>query len=189
MPEDALLKAIEEDASVQAARIIEEAEDAAREIAFSVEREVSDLKDARLKALSVEMERKKASAVNSARTVARGKSLEVREALIEGAFEEARKRLEGLPKEKRLGLIAKLYEELKNDWARRSNEKPVILVNPSDAGSIKDGWGEVKADPGISLGVRFVSKDGEIVFDNTIDARLKKARKALVPMIDAMLFG
>lgn len=189
MPEDALLKAIEEDASVQAARIIEEAEGAARETAGSVEREVSSLKDARLGSLSVETEKKKASTINSARTIARGKSLAVREALIEDIFIEAQRRLEGLPKEKRSTLVSRLYEELKADWSLRSDERPVILVNPTEAGAIKDGWGEVKADPGVPLGVRFVSKDGEIVFDNTIEARLKKARRALVPLIDEMLFG
>ncbi len=188
MPEDALLKAIEEDASVQAARIIDEAEDAARQTSFAVEREVSDFKDARLRSLAVELEKKKASEVNSARTFARGLSLKVREGLIEKVFEETLKRLEGLPGEKREALVARLYEELKNDWARRSVERPLILVNPSDAGAIKDGWGAVMGDSSVSLGVIFVSTDKKIVFDNTIESRLKRAQRALLPRIDAMLF-
>lgn len=187
MPEDGLLKAIEEDAAVQAERIIDEAEGAARETAFAAEREVSRLKEERLGALSVELEKRRASALNAARTSARGLSLDVREGLIENIFEEAQKRLEGLPGKKREALVARLYEELKGDWSSRIAEAPTILVSPSEAGAIK-GWGEVKADLGVALGVRFVSTDKKVVFDNTIESRLKRARRTLVPIIDEMLF-
>ncbi len=188
MAQDALLKAIEEDAYAQTDRIVSEAEEAAKSIVEDARNEVRKLREERLKSLALSMERRKASTINGARTRANGLKLSVRHEIIEGVLKEAEQSFRGLPNEEYSRLINNLYGELKNDWPFEAGNA-IALVNPNDAGLIKDGFAQVKPDAGVTLGVVFTSKDGRIRFENTVRSRIQKARSSLLTAINKTVFG
>src|SRR5574337_148398 len=135
MAQEALLKAIEEDARAQTSRIVSEAEEAARTIIEDAEGEVKRIRDERLKSLVLSMERQKASAVNNARTRANGLQLSVRHGIIEEVIKEAEERFAKLPKEDYSVLLKRFYGELKDIWPTEAGGF-TALVNPSDANLI-----------------------------------------------------
>ncbi|MBI5643069.1 MAG: hypothetical protein HY954_06310 [Deltaproteobacteria bacterium] len=190
MPEGALLKAIEEDAYVQSARIIQEAEEAARELTELAGKEAASLREERLKAQSDSFERKRASAINGARTRMNGLRLKLRQEFIEGIFKGVTGKFKSLPKKEHDQLIKRLYEELKRDWLRdKGDQRPVVHISPSDLSAVKDDWALFSPDGGVSLGVVFTSKDGRIRYGNTIESRLRRAERTLTAAVDKILFG
>lgn len=186
MAQEALLKAIEEDARAQTSRIVSEAEEAARTIVEDAEGEVRKVRDERLKSRALSMERQKASAVNNARTRANGLNLSVRHGIIEEVIKETEERFGKMPKDEYSALLNRFYGELKDSWPTEAGGY-TVLVNPSDANLIEGA--DLRPDPGISLGVAFVSKDGRVRFENTVGSRLQKARPRLVTVINGMIMG
>lgn len=190
MPQEALLNILEEDARNQSARMLEDAEAAAKEIVAESEREVLAAREERVKDLSDSLEKKKAALVNSARTRAEGLKLKARRELIDDVFSEAVKSLNGLPGDRYEEFLGRLFGELKAEWAKdRGKEKPVALVNPADMGIIKDHEIEFKPDPKIEAGVVFVSADNRLRYENTVPSRVARIRADLLPNINKMLFG
>ncbi|MBI5491703.1 MAG: hypothetical protein HY893_02095 [Deltaproteobacteria bacterium] len=187
MAQEALLKAIEEDAYAQTGRIVSEAEEAAKSIIEDAEKDVLRVRDERLKSLALSMERRKASSLNNARIQANGLKLSVRHGIIEEVLKEAVDSFGKLPAEDYSRLVNRLYDELKSNWPPEAG-RPTVLVNPSDAGLIKAG-ADLMPDAGVSLGVVFTSKDGRVRFDNTVRSRIQKARASLVTMINGMITG
>lgn len=190
MPQEALLNILEEDARNQSARMLEDAEAAAKEIVAESEREVLAAREERVKDLSDSLEKKKAALVNSARTRAEGLKLKARRELIDDVFSEAVKSLNGLPKDRYEEFLGMLFSELKAEWAKdRGKEKPIALVNPADMGIIKDHEIELKPDPKIEAGLVFVSADNRLRYENTVSSRVARIRADLLPNINKMLFG
>ena len=166
MAQDPLIAALEEDARGQAARIIEEAEEARERLGKT-----------------------RAAAVNGARTRAAGLKLAVRQELIQRAIDEAAKRFFSLNGEERSRLVARLYAELEREWARaRSYEPPVVRVNPADLKLIEAGGAVVLPDESVAAGVVFTSADGRVRFENTVSSRMERAKKKMIPAINEMLF-
>lgn len=188
MAEDTLIGALEDDARAQAARMLEEARQAADAILKEAFLEAERERDERTAALEQRVRGEKAAMLNGARTRASGKKLAVRHELMDRALREAEKRFSGLPLDEYERLIGQLFSELKREWEKeRPGDEPVVLVNPADAGFLKTSF-EVRPDEGVRLGVVFVSKDSRIRFDNTIPARIDKGRAVMVPAVNEMLF-
>jgi len=190
MAQDALLKAIEEDARAQAERIIEESEEAARGIVKDAEDEVSGIRAERLAALAQRLERRKASLLNGARINTGALKLRARLDVIERVLALTEERARGTTREEYGTLLNRFYEELEKKWLEEAEtEPPIVLVNPEDAGLL-DGRGvEIKPDPGVSIGVVFTSRDGRKRYENTVSSRIRKARGEMVMEIDRLIFG
>jgi len=190
MPEDALIIAIEQDAELQCKRLLHEAQEAAEEMMKAAGDQVSRDSRARAASLSSALERKAASAVNTARTRGAGRLLTVRSEMAEEVLRRVEQGFKDLPREQYGALINRFYSELKADWFEAHEPSAhLVLLNPADMGLIKDPEAEFKADEGVSLGVVFVSKDGRLRYENTVSSRIWKGRDALLPMVDGILTG
>ena len=191
MAQEALLKAIEEDARAQCERIVEEAEGLARAVTGEAEEEVLTLRTEGLKSLSERMERRRASLVNRARIRSRALTLRARLDIMEVVLEEAVKRIMGLPREKYRELLVRLYAELERVWEAEGGGKdtPVVLASPEDAAFLRETGREARPDPGVSLGVVFTTGDGRKRYENTVPARMKKAREMIVAGLDRLIFS
>lgn len=189
MAQDALLKALEEDAREQCKRILADAEEKARDIIREAEKEALRIKEEGLKALREILEKQRASLLNNARILMGGLKLEVRREVAEDVLNRVINAIEGLPKDRYAILLDRLYKELKSDWEKNMKDKPVVHINPGDAGLLKDPEAVFSPDPDVKLGVLFTSGDGRVRYENTIPARIKKYRSQLAADIDRIVFG
>lgn len=189
MAQDALIKAIEEDANAQCERILKEARHAADEIVRRAEEEALRAREEGVRGANSAVQRKRSSLVNKARTQAASVKIEARQEAIEEVFNETVKRFKEMPLDAYSIILNRLYEELCAVWPVLDAGPPVALVNPRDAGLLGRYGVELSPDPQVSLGVVFISRDGRCRFDNTIDARIKKAKKRLTPELNKILFG
>lgn len=188
MAEDTLIAALEEDARAQASRILEDAREAGEAVLREAREQVSREREAAALELEVQLKGQRAALLNAARTRASGGKLSVRRGLMERALIEAEKRFASTAKEEYRRLLNQLFSELAAEWAKqRPGESPVVLVNPADIGLLETSF-TLKADEGVSLGVVFSSIDGTVRFENTIAARLSRAKAVMVPAINEMLF-
>lgn len=188
MAEDTLIAAIEEDARDQARRILEDARQAAGAMLEEAAAEAAREKEERVRALERRLAGQRAAFLNDARMRASGERLAVRRSLMDRAVEEAEKRFAGLSGDGYAPFVRQLYGELNGEWEnRRPGESPVVLVNPADKGLLDSGI-KVVGDDGVRLGVVFVSPDGAVRFENTVAARLERARSAMEPAMNEMLF-
>lgn len=188
MAEDTLISALEEDARAQAARIIEEAREAAEAALRDAGEQIDREREARVAELEAALMGQRAAMLNAARTRASGARLAVRHSLIERALEEAGAKFLSMPKDEYRRLLMGLFSELKADWERgRPGEAPVVFVNPADAGLIETSY-TIKGGESVKLGVVFASEDGTVRFENSIPGRLSRAKAVMVPAMNEMLF-
>jgi vacuolar-type H+-ATPase subunit E/Vma4 len=192
MAHEQLIKALEEETRRETERIIGEAEADADAIVREAEEDAEKGRLERLESLKKELDKERAAAINRARANARGRLLAERRKIIEGVFQKAQKKFQGLSKADYGELIKCLYKELKKDWqadnASKGN-KPRVHINPSDTDLIKDPEVEFVPDDSVFLGVVFVSKDGRVRAENSFSSRLKKVRAGLIPELNRVLFG
>jgi vacuolar-type H+-ATPase subunit E/Vma4 len=188
MAEGTLITALEEDARAQAERIIIDAREAAEAVMREASAEVSRERETAALELEARLKGQRAALLNTARTRASAGKLSVRHALMERALTEAGKRFSSTGKEEYRILLNQLFSELKTEWEKgRPGETPVVLVNPADIGLLETAF-TLKADEGVALGAVFTSADGTVRFENTIAARLFRAKAVMVPAINEMLF-
>lgn len=184
---DALLKAVEEDARREAERIIKEAEYAASSIIRCALDEAGELKSRRLSSLDDALKRKRASMTEGARIRAKGEMLKARRETVESATLTALERIKGLSGREYSMLLRRLYDELKASWDESREGAPKVLTNPRDTGILKEFGVEAAPDPAISLGVAFVSGDGLVTLENTVYSRMEKVLSVLSTGIDRIL--
>jgi vacuolar-type H+-ATPase subunit E/Vma4 len=192
MTQDALLKAIEDDALAEKAVLLKEAEEAVSAIMQQARAESTAWKEKRIALVKVSLANKKAGLLGAARVRANALKLRLRRSLAKEVLEEAAKLLEASQKGERQTLINRFYNELKAEWVKAGlapGDTPTALVNPLDVGLIKADGNELKGDGGIGFGVVFISKDGKTRFENTINGRMKRAAKALEVEVDSILFN
>ncbi len=189
MAQNALLKALEDDARAQALNIIKEAEDAAAVVVAQAEKEAGEALQARLTAMSGEFERRKAAEINFAKTRTQTALLSVRCALIAGAFSKAAEAVRKLPGYEYAELLNRLLAEAMEVWAAHGNaSRPVVLAAPEDAGLIAGAGAEIKPNGRVSLGVMLQSNDGRVEYENTVGSRLNLVRPEMMPILDRILF-
>lgn len=192
MTQDALLKAIEDDALAEKAVLLKEAEEAVSAIMQQARAESAAWKEKRMALVKDSLAKKKAGLTGTARVRAGALKLSLRRKLAEEVLRETAKLLEAAQKSERETLINRFYNELKAEWVKAGlarGDMPTALVNPLDVGLIKADGIELKGDDGIGFGVVFISKDGKTRFENTISGRMKRAAKALEVELDRILFN
>lgn len=188
MSENTLINALEEEALSQVGRILEEARSAAASVLSDSNAEVSSERDRRSRELDSAMKAQRAALLNSAAIRASGAGLAVRRGLIEKALDEAVKRFSSMPKEEYRKFLNQLFSELKAEWEKhRPGDVPVALLNPADIGLVETDL-ELRADESVSLGVVLSTVDGLVRFENTLASRVSKAKAAMTPAINEMLF-
>ncbi len=188
MPKETLLRALEQDAAAKCEEIISEAEAAAREVVEAAERDAEAEREKRLSAVREKMDRLHTSSVNAARVKANARMLGIRHELIDMVLGRVVEHFKGMHKDEYAGVLGILYDEVIRDVACHG-ESPVVYAHPDDIAHLPSAKAEPRADQGISLGVVLSDSDGRVVARNTVEERIKKARKALVPVLDRMLFA
>ncbi|MFQ5464684.1 MAG: V-type ATP synthase subunit E [Thermodesulfobacteriota bacterium] len=189
MPKDSLLQVLEEDASAQCAMITAEAEAEAEEVIASAAKEAGETRLGRISALERTLARQRTSALNAARTRANSARLKVRHDLIEEVLSAAVERFRKIPEKEYSALVNRLYHEALDEVHHRAGVRPVVYVNPADAGLLDAEEADIKTDECVSLGVVVTDPAGRLRSENTLAGRLQRARKHLVPLIDGILFG
>lgn len=189
MPKDALLKALEDEADAQCSLIVAEAEEEAERVTASAEKEAEEARRKRITALRRTMERERTSDLNAARTRVNSARLKVRHDLIEEVMKEAVERFRKLPGKEYSALLNRLYHEALDEVHHKTGVRPLVHVNPADAGLLDTDEADLKPDESVSLGVVITDPAGRLRSENTLGARLERARKSLVPLIDGILFG
>lgn len=190
MGQDQLIKAVEEESRRESARIVKEAEAEAGEIISEAKKAVEKERLERLEGFRKELEKERIGVVNRSRAGARSRLLAERSGLIEEIFSEVVNRVEDLPQKKRLELVQSFYDEVKKTWqedGENPGDKPRVHINPADLDLIKDPEVEFVPDAQVSLGVVFVSGDARLRAENTLSARLNRARGGLVPQLNRIL--
>ena len=189
MAEETLLKTLEEDARGQAAGILRDAGERAREIIDGAEREAALFREARLRELEATLEKERSALINSARVRAVGALIEVRRNGIDSVLESTVESFRTLPGAEYSRLLERLCSILEKDLRSEGETRPVLRVNPSDIGRLGNGDVEFAADPEVTLGAAFVSSDGKVRKELTIPSIIRKKRRALETRIDKALFG
>ncbi|MCC6501575.1 MAG: V-type ATP synthase subunit E [Deltaproteobacteria bacterium] len=188
MSEDTLITALEEEAFSQAERILEEARASAEGILSDVRAEVSRERERRSAEVDAEMKAHRAALLNAASIRAAGAVLSVRHSLIEEAMAEAVKKFSSMHKDEYGKFLNQLFSEVKAEWEKhRPLDEPVALVAPSDIGLIETA-AQLKADESVSSGVVMTTLDGSVRFENTVEGRLARAKAAMMPAMNEMLF-
>ncbi|MBI5887737.1 MAG: hypothetical protein HZB82_03385 [Deltaproteobacteria bacterium] len=186
---DALLKAIEEDAFAESERLVKEAVDAASAIAGEAEAEVKAEREERLGALYQGFERRRASAVNNARIRVNAQKLMARREAVEEVLSGLLTDVGRMPDAEYAALLTLLFKELERAWKEGSASEPVVLAGAREAGLLAKAGIAAGIDPAVSLGVVFKSKDGRLRFENTIHSRIEKAGSVLVMELNRHIFG
>lgn len=189
MPQQALLKALEEDARTQSGNIINSAKEAADAILSRAAEETESLRARRIEELGATLARKRASMVNSARTRANAEKLKVRHELIEQVFSAALESAGSIDGDEYARVVNALVEELAAAFDNASCSGARILVDPGYTGRVNIPGLEVEADGSVGLGAVIISSDGRLVCENTVASRLEKAKNELMPVVDKLLFG
>lgn len=186
---DALLKAIEEDAFAESERLIKDAGDAAFAIAGEAGAEAASERRERLDALYQGFEKRRASAVNNAHIRVNAQKLMVRREAVEEVLRGVPAVVERMPDADYAAFLTRLFKELERAWKESFAGEPVILAGAREAGLLSKAGIAVQSDPTISPGVVFVSKDGRIRFENTVHSRIEKAGSKLVMELNRTIFG
>jgi len=186
---DALLKAIEEEAFAESERLVKEAVDAASAIVGEVEAEVGAEREERVGALYQGFEKRRASAVNNARIRVSAIKLTARREVVEGVLSGLVAAAGRMPDGEYAALLVRLFKELERAWKESSGEEPRVLAGAREAGLLAKAGIAVEIDPAVSLGVVFKSKDGRMRFENTIHSRIEKAGSGLVMELNRIIFG
>lgn len=189
MAQDALLKALEDDARAQAEKVVSQAEREAAVIVEAAEAEVESLKSERIKGLEDKLVRERTRKVNSARTRAGAVKLKIRHKLVEEVFDSALEHFKALPREEYSRLVKRLFHEACHGLHCGADEKYVVRVNPADVELVDDERARVEPDEHVSLGVVVIAGDGRVRSENTLRSRLERGRKTLLPMVDKILLG
>lgn len=186
---NALLKAIEEDAFAESGRLVKEAEGAAAAIVGEAEREVAAEREERLGALYQGFEKRRASAVNNARIRVNAIKLMARREVVEGALSGLLTEAGRMPDAEYAALLMRFFKELERAWKQSSASEPRVLAGAREAGLLAKAGIAAEIDPAVSLGVVFKSKDGRLRFENTIHSRIEKAGSVLVMELNRHIFG
>lgn len=186
---DALLKAIEEDAFAESERLVKDASDAASAIIGEAEAEVAAERKERFDALYQGFEGRRASAVNNARIRVNATKLQARRGVIEGVLSGLTAAVERMPDDEYAALLTGLYKELERAWRQDPDEGPVVTAGGREARLLAKAGITVKESPAVALGVAFESKDGRVRFENSIHSRIEKAGSQLVMELNKTIFG
>lgn len=188
MPKETLLRALEEDARARCEEIISEAERSASEMVETAERNAGEVREKRLAEVRLKMDRLHTSSVNAARVRANARMLRVRHDLIDSVLGSVVERFRGMDTREYAGVLGILYDEVIREVACHG-ENPVVYVHPDDLEHLSCSEAEARADHGVELGVVLSDESGRVTARNTVEERIKRARKVLVPRLDSLLFS
>jgi len=192
MESQGLLEALAKEAQEERQTLLAQAQAEAQEIIEKAHKEARELKGQRMTAAKSEVSSERLRILGGASLKAADLILRTKEMSLAKAFEEAKaelvKRFEGKEGAKNLAALA---EEALSDL-----EEPFILeVHPKDT-STAQGYvrerklrAEVKGNPALQHGVRFLSGDGKLVILNTLSSRLERAGTSLRVEIGKLLFS
>jgi V/A-type H+-transporting ATPase subunit E len=130
--------------------------------------------------------------LTEAKLQVRKQVIKAKEDSIEDAFKKAGENLRGLRKTVK---YEKIMEDLITEVVDHCPSDAVIRVDPADKAltqKIIDREGlkwEIKTDITCSGGLKAVSADGRVCFDNTFESRLDKAKQFIRPDVTTILFG
>lgn len=185
---DALLGEIEREGREEAGRLVREAREEAERIARETDERLARHREASLAAHEAELRASAESEVAAARREARGRVLEVRQALLERAFAAAE--APGLRERALEALRASLRRRLGRAIACVDTAGAEVACSPALAEDVKRALADlaggsgredlrVRPDPGLGAGIRIASHDGRTELDITLSGRLERARGPL----------
>lgn len=190
MAEDALLKAIEEDAASEIERLLSDARSAASGIIQRAREDARRTEEAEVARLTASLEKKRETETALARARADALRLSARREAIEAVIKEAEDRFaERTDRGDYKAVINGFLDELLKEWDQAAFGAPTALLNPVDIGLVKRDGLEFRPDALVKLGVVLVSTDGAIRFENTVGSRLKKAERLLCARLDRLIAG
>lgn len=162
--------------------ILREARRRAEERLARASRELEVLEQEALKRAEQRARVERARQDAQVRRTLKERLLQIEHAVVNRCVEEARKRLEGAYREKRVSLLPRLAREILD---LRQGDEPVILrVHPEDypvlQKAIQDKNVRVEADSGVQGGVVGEFPERGLRVSNTLASRLERARDLLL---------
>jgi len=189
MTQEALIKALEDEARAQAERIVAEAGEEARRVLGEAEREIEAEKAERLAALERDVAGRRTSLLNEARVRMAALKLRAKLGVIEEVMDRALKEIEGLPADRQAAVTRRLYREVRERWPTEKTEGAVVRVRPAYKDIVEEAGLRVEAVESMPLGVVMESADGRITFENTVTSRMEKARPVILVELNRLIFG
>ncbi len=194
-----LEKKIIEEAEREAKEIIEEAEEEAEKILDKAKREAEEKRREILEQARREAETRKRREIAQAKLEVRQLRLKVKEECIEEAMERAKEEIRKMAEDGSRRYLEFLERAAIEAARALSSDKVILRVNERDQKAMEELIPDVRVevDKEIELGdpvdilggVIAESEDGSEVFDNSVEARLKRMRSELVRRISETLFG
>jgi len=166
---------------IQISEILELAEDEAKKI-----------REQCLHAMEKTIKGDTSKVLTEAKLQVRKQVIKAKEDSIEESFKQAGENLKSLRK---TAGYEKIMEELITEVVDHCPSDAVISVDPTDKTQAqkildrKDLKWEIKTDITCSGGLKAVSADGRVCFDNTFESRLDKAKQFIRPDVTTILFG
>lgn len=161
------------------------------EIIEIAEEEAKKIREQCLHAMEKTIKGDTSKLLTEAKLQVRKQVIKAKEDTIDDAFAQAGESLKGLRKTNR---YERVMEELISEVVEHCPSDAIISVDPSDqalARKILDAKGlkwEINADISCSGGLKAVSSDGRVCFDNTFESRLNKAKLFIRPEVTGILF-
>ena len=186
MGQEKLLEALREEALRESSVIVEKAEEARKAELLEVKRDIEAVKSERLDDLEATLLRESNARLAEAGSMAKGRVLETKFALIDEVFSLSIERVRALGGKEYAHYLTLLFDELERVWPE---ETPALVhVNPADVDIIKGRGLEVVPNEAVTLGVVFVSTDGRHSFENTAASRAERLRDAVTVELNRILF-
>ncbi|MEO2241849.1 MAG: V-type ATP synthase subunit E family protein [Euryarchaeota archaeon] len=188
-----------EEAKREAEEIVKEAEEEAEKILEKAKREAEERRREILDRARREAETRKRREIAQARLEARQLKLQAKEECIEEALERARRRIRELSEEGSRRYLEFLERAAVEAARAISTDKVILRVNERDREAMEELLPDVRVevDKEVELGdpvdilggVIAESEDGSEVFDNSVEARMRRMRSELVRRVSDTLFG
>ena len=198
MSVEKIVQRILEDARAEAHAILEEAEREAARIAADGEVEADRVRRSVLKEARAEAERRRQQVLAEARLKARRRVLAARRRAVDRVFEEALRRLQGLPQEQYVEVLKRLIlegaetgrEEILLSQEDRAKLPPSFLDEINEELRKRGMPGELKlSKEARALGGGVVLRGSRVEVNASFPALVEQARRQLEIEVARILFG
>lgn len=190
-----LLKSLEQEGQTEVASILQEARDEASRILADGEREHQAIQDTHMDRTTLQLKEEREQRLNLARRHSQFEITAAKKKFVQKAFQEARDRLAKL---REGSLYHEVFANLTSEALEMlpGRQKLTVEIDKRDAavaqqvlGQLSFNHYEVRTNLHCLGGLKAWVHEGHTAVDNTIDARLARARKVLETDIANSIYG
>ncbi len=195
MPEHELIKVLEEEAEKERRAILDDAKKEADGIIEAAEKEKQECLTREIEELRGRIDKETTRYINAIKKEVRGELLGFKYSFIDRLFDEARDKLFALPSKRKQDIVISFLKDtlkmadddrIEGDYTVYTDGEFVSLVKETLSAMGRRGV-SAKEEKGL-FGIVLSIDKGRVVYEETIDTRLERAKKELLPRLCNLLF-